>query len=38
MLASKRAYRGRVVQMDASFSVLEDAVIWIEGDRNQSGA
>ncbi|MER9532088.1 amidohydrolase family protein [Mesorhizobium sp. M0309] len=33
MQASKRAYRGRVVQMDAAFSVLKDAVIWIEGNR-----
>ncbi|GLQ78849.1 cytosine deaminase [Mesorhizobium huakuii] len=33
MQASKRAYRGRVVQMDAAFSVLADAIIWIEGNR-----
>jgi 5-methylthioadenosine/S-adenosylhomocysteine deaminase len=30
---SKRAYRGRVVQMDAAFNVPSDAVIWIEGNR-----
>ena len=33
MQGSKRAYRGRVVQMDAAFSVLNDAVVWIEGNR-----
>lgn len=33
MQANKRAYRGRVVQMDATFSVLDDAVIWIESNR-----
>ena len=33
MQANKRAYRGRVVQMDAALSVLKDAVIWIEGNR-----
>ncbi|MEO5757361.1 MAG: amidohydrolase family protein [Mesorhizobium sp.] len=33
MQANKRAYRGRVVQMDAAFTVLPDAVIWIEGNR-----
>jgi len=33
MQASKRAYRGRVVQMDAAFTVLADAIIWIEANR-----
>ena len=33
MQANKRAYRGRVVQMDQAFSVLDDAVVWIEGNR-----
>lgn len=33
MQANKRAYRGRVVQMDQAFSVIDDGVVWIEGNR-----
>lgn len=33
MQANKRAYRGRVVQMDATFNVLADSIIWIEANR-----
>jgi 5-methylthioadenosine/S-adenosylhomocysteine deaminase len=33
MQANKRAYRGRVVQMDATFNVFADGIVWIEANR-----
>ncbi|TBA52711.1 amidohydrolase family protein [Rhizobium ruizarguesonis] len=33
MQANKRAYRGRIVQMDATFTVLRDGIVWIEANR-----
>jgi hypothetical protein len=33
MPASRRAYRGRIVKMDAAFAVIDDGVLWIDGNR-----
>jgi 5-methylthioadenosine/S-adenosylhomocysteine deaminase len=33
MATTKQALRGRIVQMDAAFTVIADGVIWIDGDR-----
>ncbi|MDX0463508.1 amidohydrolase family protein [Sinorhizobium medicae] len=33
MQANKRAYRGRVVQMDTTFNVFADGIVWIEANR-----
>jgi 5-methylthioadenosine/S-adenosylhomocysteine deaminase len=32
-MAAKQALRGRIVQMDAAFTVIPDGVVWIDGDK-----